>query len=172
VIFLGVGQSKMALIFSRRTCTPCSLMICPKYYSSIIPNSHLDSLAYNDCACIMPKTSSKCAKCSTHVLLYNKMLSKNTERYFHNYPLNMWFMQDWNVVDALVNPNCMTKKSKCPKWHRKFVFSMSCSLILIWWYHDRRSILVKKTAPCSSSINSSMCGMQYLFLIVFLLRAL
>ena len=66
---LGWGHSIMDLNFSISTFTPSWTMMCPRYKSSVKPNSYFDSLANKDWSCISFNTSSRWCKRSFYVLL-------------------------------------------------------------------------------------------------------
>ena len=92
-----------------------------------------------------------------------------------NFPmcdLNTWFIVRMKVVEALDRPNGITTHSNKPSFVLKSVFHSSPSLILIWWYPLRRSILEKTLAPDKQSSKSSILGSGYRYFTVTLLIAL
>ena len=84
---------------------------------------------------------------------------------------NVWFISCMKVPGALHRPIGSTVYSKWPKRVRKAVFSRSSGRMAIWWKPLRRSIDVKKRAPCVRSNSSSMSGSGYLFFTVTSLSA-
>ena len=65
--------------------------------------------------------------------------------------LNTWFIVRMKVAGALERPNSITTHSNKSSFVLKAVFHSSPSLILIWWYPFRRSILEKALAPDKQS---------------------
>ena len=83
--------------------------------------------------------------------------------------LNTWFIVCMKVVGALDRPNGITTHSNKLTFVLKKIFYSSPSLILIWWYPLRRSILEKTLAPDKQYSNSSILGSGYWYLTIILL---
>ena len=86
--------------------------------------------------------------------------------------LNTWFIVHMKVAEALDRPNVITTHSNKPSFVLKAVFHSSPSLILIWRYPLRSSILEKTLASDKQSSKSSILGSGYRYLTVILLIAL
>ena len=70
----------------------------------------------------------------------------------------IWFMNAWNVGDALQNPKNMTVGSKSPMGVMKAAFHWSSSQMQILLYPQRMSNLVNKVDSLISSMSSGMRG--------------
>ena len=99
------------------------------------------------------------------------MLSRFINIKISKYFLSTLLINAWKVAGVLVNPNSITKYSKCSQRVRKTVFHLLFFLILIWLYAPGIFNLVNYFIFWSLSCNSEISSNKQLFFMVILFNS-
>ena len=129
---------------------------------------HLGAFVNKGCFLTAPKTFHKCSVCSSTVLEYPKLSSKDILTKTSRYPIKTSFIMCMNYKGALITPNDITKNSYKPLRILNAVFGMSSSQIGICQYPNFKSILLNTLAAPRRSNISSNNGKGYQFRTILL----
>ena len=129
---VGTGHSQIVLIWSSSIWIPFRVTINPRYSIVSVLKVHLLNLAYSLKVQSLSITSQICFLCSSLMLEYMTMSSKQTTTQVSNRSNMAQLIYAQNIIGALANPKGITKYSRYLYLIQKVVFHLSPSLIHMW----------------------------------------